>query len=242
MRGLDGKTAVITGATHGAGPAIALELATRGVKIGAIDTEDVGELLAAIDKAGASGVGVLADLCDREALESAAQEIHRTAGQPLLLVINTTGLEQKEETPLLTMSHSIWQQALTRELTAALNAMQVFCPAMAQRGAGSIVSVSSGAAHLASASHGHESAAQAALVGLTRTLAFELGSQGVRANCVSAMPLMATLRSDRLGSQPVLDPKAVMQPRDVAGVVAFLLSDEASFVTGDDILCDWVLR
>jgi NAD(P)-dependent dehydrogenase (short-subunit alcohol dehydrogenase family) len=140
------------------------------------------------------------------------------------------------------VSTEIWNNTLAVIMTGAFNTARAFCPAMVEKGEGSVVYFSSTTARYSFPWLAHYQAAKAGLVGLTRGLAFDLGPSGVRVNCVAPC-LVATpdfgKREEffrREAQHNVL--KRLAKPNDLAALVAFLLSDEANFITGQEIECD----
>jgi NAD(P)-dependent dehydrogenase (short-subunit alcohol dehydrogenase family) len=242
MRGLANKVAVVTGGRRGIGQAVALELGRHGVAVAILDREPADETVAALGASGARAVWVETDVTDLASVERAAGEVRRALGDATLLVNNVGGLNYA---PLLEMSAEVWERALALNLTAAFYTVRVFGPAMVALGGGSIVNIASTSAHFVWPRTAHYSAAKAGVLGLTRAIAFELGRSGVRANAVSPASTETPAWGGALQDPELRAREAeatalgrIAQPEDMARTVVFLLSDEAAYVTGAEILCD----
>jgi NAD(P)-dependent dehydrogenase (short-subunit alcohol dehydrogenase family) len=243
MRGLAGKTAVVTGGSQGIGRATALELASHRVRVAVLDVLPTEEVAEEIRATGTDGIGLKADVRGRAAVEEAAKQIRAALGEPDFLVNNTGG--SLAYVPVLELSDELWQDVLALNVTAALNTIRVFCPAMVRAQAGAVVNIGSTAAHFSWPRCSHYQAAKAAVVALTKGVALDLGPSGVRVNSVSPgsveTPGVVGVLSDPDFVTEEADAVAlrrIARPAEVAQVVSFLLSDEAEYVTGVDVLCD----
>lgn len=244
MRGLEGKACVVTGAAQGIGRGIVVALAARGTRVVALDIAPCDETLAAARAAGGWATSVVADVTDRRSLEEAAGAVCSAVGDPTFLVNNAGGII--ERCHALEIADRLWQDALALNLSSAFYTAQIFAPAMVRARAGAIVNVTATSVRFVWPRAMHYQVAKAGLAALTRSLAYELGEAGVRVNCVSP----ATIETPRVteifaqnAEHEASEARAtalgrVGQPEDVADVVAFLLSDEARYITGEEILCD----
>jgi 3-oxoacyl-[acyl-carrier protein] reductase len=231
---LEGRTALVTGASRGIGAAIAAELARAGanVVIGYRSGADEAEAVAGDIGARA----VQADVSDAEEAKRLVEE----AGDVDVLV-NNAGITR--DGLLARMSDEDWRVVLDTNLGGTFNTCRAVCRGMMKRRSGSIVNVSSIVGVHGNPGQTNYSASKAGIIGFTKALARELGSRGVRANVVApgyistrlTNELPEQLQQTMLASTPL---GRFGDPEDVAGAVRFLCSDQASFVTGEVLLVD----
>jgi len=231
---LEGKTALVTGASRGIGRAIASELARAGasVVVGYRSGKDEAESLAAE----IGGRAVQADISDADEAKHLVEE----AGD-LDILVNNAGLTR--DGLLARMSDDDWRTVIETNLSSVFYTCRAACRPMMKKRAGSIVNVSSIVGVHGNWGQTNYGASKAGIIGFTKSLARELGSRNVRANVVApgyvktqltdVLPEQATaamLENTPLGR--------LADPEDVAGAVRFLCSDEASFITGEVLLVD----
>jgi len=231
---LEGKTALVTGASRGIGQAIARELGAAGatVVIGYRSGKDEADSLAAE----LGGRAVQADVSNAEE----AQRLVAEAGD-LDILVNNAGLTR--DGLLARMSDDDWRTVIDTNLSSVFYTCRAVCRPMMKKRAGSIVNVSSIVGVHGNWGQTNYAASKAGIIGFTKSLAKELGSRNVRANVVApgyvktqlteVLPEEATaamLTNTALGR--------LGEPEDVAGAVRFLCSDAASFITGEVLLVD----
>ncbi|MER8417494.1 SDR family NAD(P)-dependent oxidoreductase [Mesorhizobium sp. M1329] len=239
MRGLAGKTAAVIGAGQGIGQAVCLELSRYGVKIAAIDLEEPRETLDRLAEAGAEARGFCTDVRSLPAMQKTAQSVSGWSGAPSF-VVNSVNV--RSFSPILELSAAYWQNTIDVILTGGFNTARAFCPAMVEQGHGAVVFFTSITARYSFPNLSHYQAAKMGLEGLSRALAFELGTSGVRVNSVAPWLVATPNFEDRAAffeseaRNGAL--KRLATPEEVSRLVAFLLSDEACTLTGRELDCD----
>jgi 3-oxoacyl-[acyl-carrier protein] reductase len=231
---LEGKTALVTGASKGIGRAIATELAAGGatVVVGYRSGKDEAEALAAE----LGGRAVQADVSNAED----AARLIADAGD-LDILVNNAGLTR--DGLLARMSDDDWRTVIDTNLSSVFYTCRAVCRPMMKKRAGAIVNVSSIVGVHGNWGQTNYAASKAGIIGFTKSLAKELGSRNVRANVVA--PGYVTTRLTEVlpeeATAAMLTNTALGRlgdPEDVAGAVRFLCSDEAAFITGDVLLVD----
>jgi len=233
---LQGRTALVTGATSGIGRAVAIALAAHGadVVVHGRDPERGAEVVQAIVDAGGHARFLSADLTE----SADAQRLADAAGDVDILV-NNAGISRWAPTGALSLDD--YDKMFDGNVRAPFVLASTLAPKMAARGSGSIISISSMAGDIGMPGGAAYGATKAALSAMTRSWAAELGSRGVRVNAVAPGPVYTGTASGpeftrRLGETTPLDRAA--QPEEIAEVVAFLASDRASYITGATVAAD----
>ncbi|APH60556.1 3-oxoacyl-[acyl-carrier-protein] reductase [Granulibacter bethesdensis] len=230
---LDGKVALVTGASGGIGAAIARALHAQGASVVLSGTRRPA-LESLADSLGERAYIVTADLSDPAAAEGLVAAAEEAAG-PLHILVNNAGLTR--DMLALRMKDEDWQTVLDVDLTAPFRLARAALKGMLRRRAGRIIQISSVVGATGNAGQSNYAAAKAGLVGMSKALAQEAGSRGVTVNVVApgfvetAMTnvLPETSREKLLHSIPL---GRMGQPEDIASSVVYLASDEAGWVTG----------
>ena len=242
MGALEGKVAVVTGAAQGIGRAIAGALAAEGARIVVADLRGAEGAAAAY----ADGVGLTVDVADEGDVERmVAETLERCGGLDVL--VNNAGLYASlEMRPFDAIPLDEWRRVMDVNVASMFLTCRAVVPVMREHGGGSIVNISSGTPFRGVPFLLHYVTSKGAIVAFTRALAKELGSDGVRVNCVAPGFTM----SDGVKEHPEVIEKLRdvsvaartiqrdQEPDDVAGAVVYLAGPASSFVTGQTIVID----
>lgn len=230
---LDGKTALVTGASGGIGAAIARALYAQGARVVLSGTREAA-LAALAAELGERAHVCPADLSDRAAPDALVAVTEAAAG-PLYLLVNNAGLTR--DGLALRMKDDDWQLVLEVDLTAPFRLARAALKGMLRRRAGRIVNIASLVGATGNPGQANYAAAKAGLMGLSKALAQEVASRGVTVNVVapglvqSAMTeAMTPAQRDALAERIPL--RRIGRPEDVAAAVVFLASEEAAWITG----------
>lgn len=238
--GLEGKTAVITGAGGGIGQALARAFSGQGARVVLVDrTLERTQPLAA--ELGNNTLALACDLARAEEIAAAADCVQEQGGADIL--VNNAGVLRPG--PLDSVSPEDWSMMLSVNLTGYMLAAQAFGRGMVAKGAGALVHVASVAASQPQPASGAYSASKAAILMLSRQLAYEWGPKGVRSNTLSPglvrTPLSEAFYTDpetKTRREAMVPLRRIATPDDMADVALFLASPRASYVTGQDIVVD----
>jgi len=238
------RPAIVTGAGSGIGRAIAERLAEDGHAVAVLDLDEAaaeavaGELR---DK-GHAAVAFGVDVSDRQRVNGAVQRVREALG-PVLVLVNNAGLSGF--TPFLKISDELWDRIMAVNLSGPFYVTQAVLPDMIEAGWGRIVNISSSSAQGGQQYMVHYVSSKAGLIGFTKALALEFGPKGITVNTIppgfiDTPMLRASEEQGLLGTSvdriaeatPV---RRAGRPRDIAAACAFLVSDEAGYITGQVI-------
>src|SRR3954453_6141753 len=236
MANLQGRIALVTGASQGIGRACALELARAGatVALAARNEGKLAEAAAEIEAAGGAAAILALDVAREDSIKAGAQAVLEKFGKVEILV-NNAGITR--DGLVLRMKRPDWDDVLGTNLTGAFLLTQALLSQMLRNRWGRVVNITSVVGETGQAGQGNYGASKAGLIGMTRGLAREVGSRGITVNAVAPgfieTPMTAVLdqkqRDAMLGGIPLGRPGTDVE---VAGCVAFLASDAAAYITG----------
>ncbi len=242
MRGLEGKVAIITGGGGAIGRAICRRLAEERSVVGVFDLDEdtAGETVSLIEAAGGTAIAQQVDITDYDAVASAVSALEKEAG-PADILVNNAGWDRLVN--FLDTEPSFWNQIIEVNLLGPLNMHHTVVAGMAERGSGKVVNIASDAGRVGSSGEAVYAACKGGIIAFTKTLARELARSGICCNAVAPGPVdTPLLRSffpdgdldSGLGKAftRAIPMRRLGEPDDIPGLVAFLASEDASFITG----------
>ncbi len=239
---LEGKIALVTGATRGIGRAIALRFAAEGADVAFTyrsQHEAASALVAEIEALGRRAKAYASDAASFDDAHAVVDDVHATFERVDVLVCNA-GVTR--DGLMMRMTEDQWDTVISNNLKSAFNFIHACTPVMARQRGGSVICMSSIGGLSGNAGQCNYTASKAALIGLAKSLAKEMGPRGIRANCIApgfidtdmTNTLPENLRAEWVKQIPL---RRGGTPEDVAGVALFLASDLAGYVTGQVVNC-----
>jgi len=245
------KVAVITGAAQGIGQAIALRLAQDGAHVGLLDIQDVTETNNLCRGANAATLEITVDVSKKQSIATAVNHIVNRWDR-IDILVNNAGIF--DDTPLLSINENLWDKVVDVNYKSMFLFAQLVVPTMVAQGWGRIINIASMAAKVAYTNEVAYCSSKSAVLGLTRALGVELGSQGITVNAICPGPIetemlkntyqsLANQNNMTLAEWQVEILKTIPvgrygRPADIAGLVAFLASDDAAFINAQAINID----
>ncbi len=234
---LAGKAAIVTGSSRGIGRAIALELAQRGAQVVVNyhrNAEAAAEVVAAIQEEGGQAMAVQADVSDLTQSQALVKTALETYGR-LDILVNNAGITRDQV--ILLMKEEDWDTVIRVDLKSLFNTCKAAARTMVRQRYGRIINITSVVGIAGQGGQTNYAAAKAGVIGFTKSLAKELGARGITVNAVAPGLIPTDLTADlseewrqlAIKQTPL---KRVGQAEEIAYAVAFLASDEASFITG----------
>ena len=243
MPELDGRIALVTGGSRGIGAAICDELAAAGAVVAvnyARNADAAAAVCERIAAAGGTGHAVQGDIGSAVGAAALVEHVESEIG-PIAALVNNAGITRDDL--IMRLSEESWREVIDTNLGGAFFTCRAVARPMMKRRAGAIVNMSSIVGVRGNAGQTNYAASKAGLLGLTKSLAKELGSRGIRVNAIAPGYIATELtdalseaaRDAILGATPL---GRLGEPEDVARAVRFLVSDAAAFVTGDVLAVD----
>jgi 2-hydroxycyclohexanecarboxyl-CoA dehydrogenase len=239
VRGLRDKVVVVTGAGRGMGRAIAERLAVEGARVAVTDVDGESAAMTAAALDGAAGFRL--DITDAAEVSARIGEIAAALG-PVDALVNNAGWDRMA--PFLDTDEDLWDRIIDINLRGPIRMTKAVLPHMVERRAGRIVNISSDAGRVGSTGEAVYSACKAGIIGFAKTVAREMARHGITVNTIcpgpTETPLLAAMVGE--GHDKLIESLKrgiplgrLGQPEDVAGAVAFLVSDDAGFITGQTL-------
>jgi 2-hydroxycyclohexanecarboxyl-CoA dehydrogenase len=238
MRGLSGKVVLVTGAGQGMGKAIAQRLTEEGARVAVTDINEKSALDTAAELDGAAGFRL--DITDAAEVAATVDEIASALG-PIDALVNNAGWDQLS--PFLDTDEDLWDRIIDINLRGPIRMTKAVLPPMVERRAGRIVNISSDAGRVGSTGEAVYSACKAGIIGFSKTVAREVARYAVTVNAICPGPTATPLLESMVGEHEKLIESLkrgiplgrLGQPDDIAGAVAFMVSDDAGFITGQTL-------
>jgi len=240
---LDGKTAVVTGASRGIGRAVALQLAKEGANVVVNfsgSEQKAAQVVEEIQGLGAQAIAVQANISDSESVQQLMNASLEQFGS-IDILVNNAGITR--DNLLMRMKEDEWDDVINTNLKGVFLCTKVVTRQMMKQRAGRIINISSIVGVMGNAGQANYVAAKAGVIGLTKTVARELASRNILVNAIApgfiTTEMTETLPEDVKSSMLSQIPLAKLgQPEDIAKAVVFLASDDASYMTGQTLHID----
>ena len=236
---LEGKVALITGASRGIGKAIALKFAAEGAAIAFTDIKIIEETVTELEALGVKVKAYASNAADYAQTHATVEQVMADFGR-IDILVNNAGITR--DGLMLRMEEAQWDAVINVNLKSAYNYIHAVTPIMARQRGGSIINMSSVVGVSGNAGQCNYSASKAGLIGLAKSIAKEMGPRGIRANCIAP----GFIISDMTAALPEEVREAWVKtiplrrggtPEEVAKVALFLASDLSSYVSGQVINC-----
>jgi NAD(P)-dependent dehydrogenase (short-subunit alcohol dehydrogenase family) len=243
-KSLEGKVALVTGASRGLGKAVAIALARAGARLilASRDRPSLEKTVEAIKSEGGQATFFQTDVTEETQIEELAKAVSRDFGRVQILV-NNAGMNIRKPATEFTLRE--WRQVLDTNLTSAFLMCRVFVPLMTGQGFGRILNLTSIMSHIALPGRTAYCASKAGLLGFTKALALELAPEKITVNGISPGPFATKINTPVL-QNPELNQQFISriplgrwgEANEVGSLAVYLCSDDAGFITGTDLLID----
>lgn len=243
MRGLKGKRVIVTGGGSGIGRAVCSRFAEEGAEVAVFDLNEEGgrKTVSSIKDAGGKAYAYTVDITDRKAVDAAVADFE--ASRPINVLVNNAGWDVIK--PFLDTDRALWDKVIDINLYGPLNMHHAVLPGMVKNRSGRVVNIASDAGRVGSSGEAVYSACKGGIISFTKTLARELARHGIQLNAVAPgptdTPLFAQVAQGETGAKiaeglkRAIPMKRLAQPSDFPGIICFLASEDAGFITGQVI-------
>ena len=244
---LQDKVVVITGAARGLGQEYARRMAEEGASIVVCDRRDIGDTVAVVEKAGGKAIGLDTDVTDMKSCEALIGAAVDKFGRVDTLINNAALYGSLKVGGFEKIDEDEWDATMDVNVKAIWQMCKAVAPVMREQNSGSIINISSLAATYGMPGLLHYTVSKAAVIGVTRGLARELGRNNIRVNSVAPTSVMTDATKEMFGDRfdravkGVADQQAIsrnLHEKDVVGMMLFLASDDSEFVTGQTLMVD----
>ena len=243
---LDGRAVIITGAAQGIGAVFAEAVAAEGARVCLCDVVPPDAAVARITEAGGTAIGQVCDVTDPAAVATMVAKVVEQFGTVDGLVNNAALFASLRPRPLDQIDSAEFDRVMAVNVRGPFECIKAVLPAMRRQGHGKIVNIASGTVFKGTPMMLHYVSSKGAVVALTRSVARELGRDGIRANCIAPGLTMSEGVMAGAGASPALMQATVQSrciprdqmPTDLTGTLIFLLSPESDFMTGQTLVVD----
>ncbi|WP_340152051.1 glucose 1-dehydrogenase [uncultured Sneathiella sp.] len=244
MRGLKGKRVIITGSGSGIGREIARRFAEEGAEVAVFDMNEDGaaETVSLIEANGGRATSYIVNITDRAAIDAAVKLVESSG--PVDILVNNAGWDKIVS--FLDSDVDLWKKVIDINLYGPLHMHHAVLPGMVKNGGGRVINISSDAGRVGSSGEAVYSSCKGGIISFTKTVARELARSGIQLNVVcpgpTDTPLFAEIAGGEEGGSKIAESlkraipmRRLAQPADFPGIVCFLGSDDAGFITGQTI-------
>lgn len=243
MKLLEGKVALVTGASRGIGKAIACQFAEEGAKVAItyIRNQELAEqLVADLFAMGIQAKAYRCNAADFAETEQLVKQVHADFGR-IDILVNNAG--KTSDTLMLRMNENQWDEVIDNNLKSVFNTIHACSPIMLKQKSGTIINMASVVGLYGNAGQANYAASKAGIIGLTKSMAKELGSRGIRVNAIAPgfveTDMTANLSEEMKGNTlKTIALRRLGKPEDIARCALFLASELSSYITAQVLVCD----
>jgi len=244
---VEGRVVIVTGAGQGIGRELARQFAAAGAVtvVADLNAENAGAVVAEIEAAGGRALAVAVDIASRESADAMAATVKQAFGRIDALINNAGIFATLAKRPFDQIPQAEWDLVLKVNVTGIFNCVCAVAQTMREQGHGRIVNLSSDSVHRGTVNYLHYVTSKAAVIGMTNSLARELGPHGVTVNAIRPGSVATEVERTHNPTAAIRQRNAELQciprgmmPTDLVGLVLFLTTNAAAFITGQTIACD----